>query len=127
MQRSRSFCSCPSKPTTGMYTDSHSPNEWVGYPFRAIQAFKVASVTRGREVEGIYVNDITLDTGSARTINNSKLVSDSTEITGEIPIRCDYGDIQIYPLAQVDVRIGEQCFMVEAAVSKTCSPGLRCT
>ena len=108
---------CPSKPT--MYTDSHSPNEWVGDPSRAIHMFKVASVTRSGEVEGIPVDDMTLDTGSARTIINSKLVSDSTEITGEIPIRCAHGDIQIYPLAQVEVRLGERCFMVEAAVSKT--------
>ena len=110
---------CPSKPTTGMYTDSHSPNEWVGDLSRAIQAFKVASVTRGEEVEGIPVNDITLDTGSAWTIINSKLVSDSTEITGEIPIHCAHCDIQIYPLAQVEVRMGERYFMVEAAMSRT--------
>ena len=81
--------------------------------------FKVASVTRSGEVEGIPVDDITLDICSARNIINSKLVSDSTEITSEIPIRCAHGDIQIYPLAQVEVRMGEQCFMVEAAVSKT--------
>ncbi len=106
---------CPlKKPSDAAYVDQNmvldSPNKPV---------VTKTGVTRCGEVEGVPVQDITLDTGSARTIINSKLVADSTEITGTVPIRCAHGDVQIYPLAQVEIRVGEKCFMVEAAVSKT--------
>ena len=75
-------------------------------------------VTRQGEVEGVQVNDLTLDTGSARTIVHSRFVDD-TQIAGKIPIRCAHGDTHVYPLAQVEIRVGEKGFLVEAAVSET--------
>ena len=65
------------------------------------------------------MTDIILDTGSARTIIRSDLVPEERKTGGEIPIRCAHGDTIIYPLAQAEIRVGEACYMVEAAVSKT--------
>ena len=48
-------------------------------------------ITRQGEVEGVQVDDLTLDTGSARTIVHSRFVDDTTQITGKIPIRCAHG------------------------------------
>ena len=76
-------------------------------------------ITRQGEVEGVQVNDLTLDTGSARTIVHSRFVDDTTRVAGKIPIRCAHGDTHIYPLAQVEIRVGEKGFLVEAAVSET--------
>ena len=69
--------------------------------------YKVTRVTRKGEVEGTPVDDITLDTGSARTTINSKLVPDRVEIMKKVPIRCVHGDVQVYYLAQVEVQIGK--------------------
>ena len=107
---------CPSMPL--MYPDGQYGGRRVE-PSNLTQSLlnKGLGITRCGEVEGTPVTDITVDTGSARTIINSNLVSDSTTISREI--RCARGDVLVYPLAQVEIRIGEKCFMVEAAVSKT--------
>ena len=39
--------------------------------------------------------EITFDTGSARTLIDSKLIRDNTKICGQIPIRGAHGDVQI--------------------------------
>ena len=49
----------------------------------------------------------------------SELVPEETKTGGEIPIGCAHGDTITYPLAQVEIQVGEGCYMVEAAVSKT--------
>ena len=83
------------------------------------QMYNVTKVTHKGEVEGAPVDDITLDMGSARTMINSKMVPDNVEITGRVPIRCAHGDVRVYPLAQMEVRIGERSLLVEAAMSST--------
>ena len=35
---------------------------------------------------------------------------------GEVSVQCAHGDIVSYPLAQVEIRVGESQYLVEAAV-----------
>ena len=65
------------------------------------------------------VDDILLDTGSARTLVKRDLVPDLKVGDGEIAIRCAHGDIATYPLASVEIAVGGKEFVVEAAVSET--------
>lgn len=65
-----------------------------------------SKVSRKGMVEGVAVDDILLDTGSARTLVKRDLVPDLKVGDGEIAIRCAHGDIATYPLASVRLELG---------------------
>ena len=71
-------------------------------------------------VEGTTVSDILLDTGCSRSVVNEQLVPKGKILQGEaVAIRCAHGGTVVYPIARVDVCIGDQHLTVEAAVSDT--------
>ena len=78
-----------------------------------------SKVSRKGTVEGVVVDDILLDTGSARTLVKEDLVPIWKLQKDEVAIRCAHGDIATYPLASVEIEVGGKRFVVEAAVSAT--------
>lgn len=46
-----------------------------------------------------------------------ELVPGDKMIDGEVPIRCAHGDVHLYPLAQIEIEIGDSTFAVEAGVT----------
>ena len=72
-------------------------------------------VYRAGAVEGQAVEDVLLDTGCSRTLVRRDLVPESKRLDGSVAIRCAHGDTVEYPLATVDISIGDQKFTVEAA------------
>ena len=62
------------------------------------------------------MRDILLDTGASTTIVRCDLVPEE-KITGEeLSFHCAHGGTTVYPLAEIEIRIGGKSFMVEAAV-----------
>ena len=62
-------------------------NNWgVGGPKEQVYIYKMTRVNCKGKVEGAPVDDVTLDTGSTRNIINSKLVPNSVDIMGRVPI-----------------------------------------
>ena len=77
-------------------------------------------VQRSGQVEGKPVRDILLDTGCSRTIVRKELVPESKMCGRETTtIKCAHGDTVTYPLAEIELEIGDVSIVVEAAVSET--------
>ena len=74
-------------------------------------------VYRAGAVEGQAVEDVLLDTGCSRTLVRRDLVPENKRLDGSVAIRCAHGDTVEYPLATVDISIGDQKFTVEAGVA----------
>ena len=71
-------------------------------------------------MEGSPVEQILLDTGCSRTLVQQKLVPACKLIEGEsIAICCAHENTVLYPLANVQVTVGDKTLDVEAAVSDT--------
>ena len=76
-------------------------------------------VCRNGTVEGRYVEDIILDTGCTRTLVHQDLIPRDMETHGEVIIRCAHGDEVSYPVAEVEITVGDRIMQVEAGVSHT--------
>ena len=70
-------------------------------------------------MEGSPVEQILLDTGCSRTLVQQKLVPACKLIGESIAIHCAHGNTVLYPLANVQVTVGDKILDVEAAVSDT--------
>ena len=65
-------------------------------------------------MENNPVIDILLDTGCWRTLVRQELVTGRRMLGTEVlAIRCAHGDIIEYPLARVQMQIGDKAFIVE--------------
>ena len=69
------------------------------------------------EVEGKIVEDMLLDTGCSQTLVRQEVVPDENLTNRQVSIRCAYGDILEYPVADVRIRICDKEFTVKAGVS----------
>ena len=67
---------------------------------------------------GTPVKDILLDTGSTRTLVKKELAPRNRMVDAEVAIRCAHGNTIVYPLADVEIKIGGQN-TVQAGVSDT--------
>lgn len=76
-------------------------------------------IIRDGRVEGKTISNMVLDTGAARTLVRSDLLSPSAKMEGEVTIRCAHGDFVTYPLADIKVSTGSKEFLVRAGVSDT--------
>ena len=76
-------------------------------------------------VEGREVADILLDTGCSRTLVRRDVVSDEKMLGEEaVKIRCAHGDIVLYLLAEVEMKIHGETIQVKAAVSDSLPMGV---
>ena len=73
---------------------------------------------RSGRVEGKYVKNILLDTGSSRTLVHRKLVPEEAFLEGNATmVCCAHGDTVLYHLAKVHMEVEGKPIEVEAAVS----------
>ena len=86
---------------------------------RAITPDESGRVYRCGTVGKVPVSDILLDTGATRTLVREDLVQPEQRVEGKVTIRCAHGDAVTYPLAAVQIGVGEQEFAVLAGVSRT--------
>ena len=63
------------------------------------------------------MEDVLLDTGCSRTLVRRDLVPESKRLDGSVAIRCAHGDTVEYPLATVDISVGNEKFSIEAGVA----------
>ena len=91
-------------------------------------------VCRNGTVEGCYVEDIILEPGCTRMLVHQDLIPRDMETRGEVIIRSAHGDEVSYPVAKVEITVGDSIMQVEAGVSctlpvsvllGTCSPVVR--
>lgn len=69
-------------------------------------------------VEGLWVADIVLDTGAAKTLVRRDLVPNHKILTDKsVFIKCAHGDTVRYPLARVNIEIEGVTYCLEVAVS----------
>lgn len=69
-------------------------------------------------MEGKEVSDILLDTGCSRTMVHRDLVPEGKQLEGEaVTICCAHGDVSLYPLAEIDLKLEGVEVKVKAAVS----------
>ena len=68
-------------------------------------------------MEETPVEGIVLDTGAAKAIIHRDLVPVEKVSRETVDIQCAHGDVVSYPLAEVSMRVGDQPFTVQAAVS----------
>ena len=64
-------------------------------------------------INGVFCNDILVDTGAIQTFVRKELVTDNDILDGEVMIRCAHGDTASYPLA------GGKDIITTAGVSST--------
>ena len=78
---------------------------------------KATSVCHSGQVEGIYVNQIILDTGCSCTVVRQDLVPGHKLIeVHTVTIRCAHDDTVLYPVAQLELQVDGIPVHVEAAV-----------
>ena len=75
-------------------------------------------------VEGREVADILLDIGCSRTLVRRDLVNEKMLEGEAVKIRCAHGDIVLYPLAEVEMKIHGETIQVKAAVSDSLPMGV---
>ena len=69
-------------------------------------------------VEGSKLK-ILMDTGCSRTMVSSFLIPLEKYVNGKgVSVRCGHGDINFYPLAQVEIGVKDTKLSVEAAVAE---------
>ena len=68
-------------------------------------------------VNGYQVSNIVVDTACAQTMIHQDLVPDSKLVRQCVTIRCAHGDELQYPLADVEIEVGDYIYYVRAAVS----------
>ena len=74
--------------------------------------------TQSGVIEGTAVPDIVLDTGCSRTMVRQDLVAEEKLLEGEaVTIRCAHGDMDLYPLAKVEMELNGTRIETIAAVS----------
>ena len=74
-------------------------------------------LARAGAVEETPVDGVVLDTGAAKTMIHRDLVPVEKVSSETVNIQCAHGDIVSYPMAEVSMRVGDQPFTVQAAVS----------
>ena len=85
---------------------------------RKLQSKKVKDVTQAGRIEGKFVHNLLLNTGCSRTLVHRDHVPQDKMLPGEaVAIQFAHGDTVLYPLAQLEVEIGDQSFDVTAAVA----------
>ena len=70
-------------------------------------------------INGVFCNDILVDTGATQTIVCKELVTDDDILDGKVMIHCAHGHTASYPLAAVKMTIGGKDFITTAGVSST--------
>ena len=70
-------------------------------------------------INGVYSNDILVDTGATQTLVRKELVTDDHILDAEVMIHCAHGDTASYPLAAVKITIGGKDIITTAGVSST--------
>ena len=70
-------------------------------------------------INGVFCNDILVDTGTTQTLVHKELVIDDDILDSEVMIRCAHGDTASYPLAAVKVTISGKDIIITAGVSST--------
>ena len=74
-------------------------------------------VVRQGLVEGVPV-EVLLDTGSARTLVRKELVPEGKVMGGKmVGVRCAHGEVVHYPIAELEVVVGDENIIVKAGVS----------
>ena len=74
-------------------------------------------VVRQGWVEGVPV-EVLLDTGSARTLVRKELVPEERVLKGRtVGVRCAHGEVVHYPIAELEVVVGDQKITVKAGIS----------
>ena len=68
-------------------------------------------------MEETPVEGIVFDTGAAKTMIHRDLVPVENVSRETVDIECAHGNVVSYPLAEVSMRVGDQPFTVQAAVS----------
>ena len=74
-------------------------------------------LTRIDPSRGESVNDILLDTGYSQTLVRQKLVPVTMVMDQRAPICSAHSDMVRYPMADVQVRVGDVEFTIKAGVS----------
>ena len=74
-------------------------------------------LARAGAVEETPVEGVVLDTGAAKTMIHRDLVPVEKVSRETVDILCAHGDVVSYPLAEVSMKVGDQPFTVQAAVS----------
>jgi transposase InsO family protein len=69
-------------------------------------------------VGGTLVEDILLDTDSAKTLIRKDLVPSNSLVEGKVLLQGVHGDVVSYPLAEVEVTVDKHVHTVRAAVSE---------
>ncbi len=78
------------------------------------------NLMRKGSVEGVFVDDILVDTGCSRRLVRRELVKPEKLVEGKsVEIQCAHGDTTPYPVAKVDLSVEGREITVEAAVSDT--------
>ena len=77
-----------------------------------------SGIMTSRTVEGKYVKNILLDTGSSRTLVHQILVPEEAFLEGNATtVCCAHGDTVLYHLAKVHMEVEGKPIEVQAAVS----------
>ena len=77
-------------------------------------------LNRMRSVEGQKVMNILLDTGCSRTMINERWVPQERRLEEKmVSARCAHGDTELYPLADIRMKVGGIPIQVEVAVVNT--------
>ncbi|KAL5479605.1 hypothetical protein EMCRGX_G023152 [Ephydatia muelleri] len=81
---------------------------------------KDTSLNRTGSVEGQKVKNILLDTGCSRTMVKKRWVPQERMLEGKmVSVRCAQGDTELYPLADIRMKVDGTPIRVEAAVADT--------
>ena len=112
---------------------THCPSRALygeGRPYEKMSQLNSEVMCHNGTVEGCYLEDIFLDTGCTRTLVHQDLIPRDMETRGEVIICCAHGDEVSYPVAEVEITVGDRIMQVEAGVSCTlpvCFVGDRCS
>ena len=83
---------------------------------RRCQKVKDTSLNRSGSVEGQKVKNILLDTGCSRTMVKKRWVPQERMLEGKmVSVRCAHGDTELYPLADIRMKVDGTPIRVEAA------------
>ena len=81
---------------------------------------KTTSVCQSGQVEGIYVDQIVLDTGCSRNMLKQDLFPRNKLIEGDaVTIQCAHGHTVLHTVVQLELLVDGVPVCVEAAVSKS--------
>ena len=70
-------------------------------------------------INGVYSQEIVVDTGAGKTLVRGDYVTPDDIIDGEVTIQCAHGDVVSYPLAAVKITVDGKDMIVHTAVSKS--------